>query len=423
MRPSSSIVAIVGVLALGLLLLTWGWFRSTEHTDESQSARVHQSEARGERRIGRGLDARDSDNAGGRTRSVGGSLIDDDSGPLTDGRVDLWCDDGRLGSRTKVDADGNFVGPACSGRTCARLVHPVFEQPEAWELEPGVMRELAVARAPGVAGIVVSSEEAIPNANVLLRRGQQRATARSDADGTFSLALPRDRPCDACDGGRVDGCHVGDPPTAGSANLLVWAPGFAAHEIEVALESRAPLRVVLPPPAPAITGRIVGSDGRPIALRTVVLAINLERDAEQHAAAVDAEGSFAFADLAQAHYRIRAIRDGQELAALDRAAPGDLVELRVERALHGRDLRIEVRDAEDGPVPGARVDGGPFRGVQTDEFGRVEAREVLPGRYTLSVRMAGCPVQRAGVEFGQDGDTPVHQLVRLPVGCVMPESD
>src|SRR5690606_24832185 len=152
--------------------------------------------------------------------------------------------------------------------------------PEAWELEPGVARELVVAPAPGVTGTVVSeSGEAIADAKLLLRRGQLRATGRSDVDGTFGVALPRERPCDACDVEQVEqveqveGCRrVGDPPADGSARLLVWAPGFAPHEIEIGLESGAPLRVVLPAPAPAITGRIVGPDGSPITLRTIVLA-------------------------------------------------------------------------------------------------------------------------------------------------------
>lgn len=429
MRVEPGIAVGVAVLALGLLL-TWAWFESAERADEPQSAATNQSESETVigSRSGDGIRTRDRDDPGAPTRSVGGSLIDEQSGPLTDGRVDLWCDDGRLGSRVKVDADGNFVGPACSGRTCARLVHPAFEQPEAWELEPGLMRELSVAPAPGVAGTVVSiseSGEEIADANLLLRQGELRATGRTDADGTFALALPRERPCDACDGERVEGCRAGDDPPITPATLLVWAREWAAREIEVVLAPQTSLRVVLAVPAPAITGRIVGRDGSPIALRTVVLAINREREAEQHAAVVDAKGSFEFTSLADAEYRIRAIRDGQELAVLDSAAPGDRVELRVERALHARDLHIEVHDHDDRPIPGARVDGGPFRGAKTDEFGLVEAREVLPGRYTLSVRVSGCPVVRTSAEVGPeaDADTPMHELIRLPAGCVMSGSD
>lgn len=428
-EPGIAIAAGVGLLALGLLL-TWSWFESSEPDDgEIQGVVHHGSEREGGRRIGPGIASSDADEANASTRSVGGSLVDAESGPLADGRVDFWCEDGRLGSRMKIDADGNFAGPACSGRTCVRLVHPMFEQPEAWELEPGSMRELSVVRAPGIAGTVVGeSGDPIANANLLLRVGQQRATARTDADGTFAVALPRERPCDACDGEDVDACRVGDLPTGGlatarEANLLVWAPEFAPREIEIPLESQAALRVVLAPPAPAITGRVVGPDGTAIGLRTVVLAIHREREAEQHAAVVDADGSFSFADLADADYRLRALRDGQELAVLDRAAPGDRVELRVERAVHGRDLHVEIRDADDRPTPGVRVDGGPFRGAKTDEFGRAEAPEVLPGRYTLSVRVAGCPVVRTDVEVGFGADAPVHELVRLPAGCVMSGSD
>jgi hypothetical protein len=305
-------------------------------------------------------------------------------------------------------------------------VHPVFEQPEAWVLEPGVTRELVVARAPEIAGTVVDElGEPIANANFLLRQGRQRATARSDVEGSFAMSLPRERLCDACDGAQIDACRVGDPPTEMtlSSNLLVWAPELAPRTIELELAPQTSLRVVLSSPAPAITGRVVGADGVPIGLRTMVLATNREQEGEQHAAAVAVDGTFSFTDLADADYRIRAVRDGQELAALDSAAPGDRAELRLERALRGRDLRVEIRDGGDHPIPGARVDGGPFRGMQTDASGRVEAPEVLPGRHTLSVRVAGCPVVRKDVIIDREADTPVHELVRLPSGCVMSGSD
>jgi hypothetical protein len=37
--------------------------------------------------------------------------------------------------------------------------------------------------------------------------------------------------------------------------------------------------------------------------------------------------------------------------------------------------------------------------------------------------VAGCPVVRVGVEVDPETDTPVHELVRLPAGCVMSGSD
>jgi hypothetical protein len=424
-EPSIAIVAGLGVLALGLLV-AWGWFGAVEAPPSSGAgARASEAETRSASRGGQGPDRDGGHEADASALRVGGSIVDDESGPLTEGRVDLVCEDGRLGSRVRVDDEGNFEGPACSGQTCARLVHPVFEQPEAWAFEPGSVRELAVVRAGGFAGTVVSTlGEPIPNANLLLRRGELRATARSDADGGFALALPRERPCDACDRPGVDRCRAaGDRPTTDLANLLVWAPEFAPRELEVALDGQDSLELVLSPPAPAITGRIIGADGMPIGLRIMVLAINLEREAEQHAAEVDADGSFSFADLADAHYRIRAIRDGHELAVLDSAAPGDQVELRIERALHASDLRVEVRDADDRPTSGARVDGGPFRGAKTDEAGQVEAQDVLPGSYTLSVRVPGCPIVRMGIEVPADTEAAVHELLRLPADCVISGPD
>ncbi len=422
-QPSIAIAAGVGVLALALLLVfdlgDRNSDRSSTQTGVGTDGETHGA-PRGASGREQGPTHRAGDPANVSDRTVGGTLIDSETGPLSEGRVDLWCDDGHLASRVRIDADGNFSGPACDGTTCARLVHSVFEQPEAWELEPDVARELAVVAAPGIEGTVVStSGEPIPDAKILLGHGSRRATARSDTDGDFALALPRARPCDACDdeAAQVHCRSPTDLATDGSANLFVWASTFAPHELEVTLQRETSVRVVLPPPAAPITGRIVGPDGAPVGPRTVVLATHTERDAEQHAAEVDADGSFSFADLAQAHYRLRAIRDGHELAVLDSAAPGDRVELRVAQAVRGRDLRVEVRDDGDRPTPAVRVDGGPFRGVETDARGRVEADDVLPGSYTLSVRVAGCPVFRTKVEV-QPGLDAALEIVRLPASCV-----
>lgn len=424
MRVRPRIFIAVGVLVLGGLLAI-GWLRSHDSNAEGGRGRTQPTraaEAPAARQHG-GVEERESDAANSLGKVVGGSLIDEETGPLAEGRVDLFCDDARSIARAPIDADGNFEGPACSGRTCARLVHATFEQPEPWVLEPGVRRQLAVVAAPTLAGTVVStSGEPIPDAKFLLRLGPMRASARSDVDGAFTISLPRARPCDPCDGDARVGCRAPEEaPTDGSASLLVWAPQFAPQELELTFERDEPLRVVLSPPAPPITGRVVGSDGTPIGLRFVVLATHREREAEQHAAEVSADGSFSFADLAHAEYRLRAIRDGHELAMLDSAAPGDQVELRVAQTLQGRDLHIEVRDDLDRPTPAVRVDGGPFRGAKTDARGRVEAREVLPGSYTLSVRLAGCPVVRTTIDVDvESGLDPMHQLVRLPAACVIP---
>lgn len=421
-----AIAAGAAVLALGLLILAIAGGDSTRSIfapgDRSGAARS--TDALATRARERGSDASGVDGADTATSIVAGSLIDEETGPLAEGRVDLWCDDGNLGFRARVDDEGNFAGPACSGRTCARLVHSVFEQPDAWVLEPGVVRELTVVAAPKILGTVISaSGEPIPDAKLLLRQGPRRAVARSDQAGAFALALPSGRPCDPCDVEAGPHCRAPEAhSTDRSAKLFVWTAGFASHEVEVTLDREDPMQLVLSPPAPPISGRVVGPDGTPVGLRTVVLAIHGERDAEQHAAEVDSDGSFSLGDLAPGRYHLRAIRDGHELAVLDSAAPGDRVELRVAQPLRGRDLEVEIRDDRDQPTPGAWVDGGPFRGAKTDARGRVEAREVLPGAYTLSVRVAGCPLVRTRVEIGA-GHAVVHELVRLPTTCVISSPD
>jgi hypothetical protein len=359
------------------------------------------------------------DPAGLPLRVVGGVLVDPELGPLAAGRVDVWCDDGHLVERVQVDEEGRFVARACTGVTCARLTHPAFEQPEAWALEPGSLPELEVVSAPSVIGYVrSSSEEPVANASLLVRSSDgRRATARSDLDGAFAVSLPGVRPCDPCDRRtmtpecREERGHA----SPGHAQLLVTAPGFAPLEIEVALDGGEELELHLPSPAAPIRGRVLGREGAPFGSRTVVLATNLEREAEQHAAKVDARGEFELGELAEASYRLRAVRDGRELATLDTAAPGDDVELRADIPARYVDLKLELRDGEGQPVVGAQLDGGPLRGAVSDASGRVEAVDVLPGNYTLRVRAADCPAVRVEIELAPAAQLP--EIVVLPQEC------
>lgn len=350
---------------------------------------------------------------------VGGLLVDLERGPLASGRVDLWCELAQPHGHAAVDDDGRFVGSACPGVTCARLVHPAFEQLGAWELEPGVEHELEVRPALGVAG-VVRSREGMPVADaslVLSAKDGHRVTTHSDSVGEFAVALPGLRPCDMCDtaSSRGDCLHDGGDRAVEQARLHVSAPTFAPLAMEVTLGA-GPTVIELGPPAAPLVGQLLDGNGRPFGARTRVLATNLESELDRHAAAVDALGHFELRALADARYRLRAVRDGRALAHLDSAKPGDTVELR--STLAGRvALELEVLDAAGDPLVGARVDGGPFRGAKSDARGVVEAVDVLPGAYPLRVRTGACPVVRRELEVEDDGSAHVQATVSVPSDC------
>lgn len=202
--------------------------------------------------------------------------------------------------------------------------------------------------------------------------------------------------------------------------MLISADGFAPLPHEFTAHGEVLLDLVLEHPGLALRGRVLGRDGEPFDERTRVLASNREREQERHAADVDAQGRFAFEELAEdAEYRLRAIRDEREIADLALARPGDRVELRAGVSAHGSTLIVEVVDVEAEPIIGARVDGGPFRAASTDTAGRVEADEVLPGRYTVRVRRADCAAIRETIALepgGADSGAWVRR-VQLPENC------
>ncbi|PRP97640.1 hypothetical protein ENSA5_31460 [Enhygromyxa salina] len=354
--------------------------------------------------------------------AVMGVVVSPELGPLASGRIDLWCRDGELAARVAVGEDGSFSGPACPGTTCVRLVHPAFEQPRGWELEPDEARELTVVHAAQVRGTVLSTAgDAIADASLIVHDADgRRVAARSDAGGEFRAAIPGLRPCDACDLERGTPTCRADPRPASTSRgrVLVSASDYAPVEVEVELEIGAeiPLELVLPPPAAPITGRVLGLDGRPFGARAMALATNVAREAEQHACAVDESGSFVLSGLGDGRYRLRVVRDGRELATADDVAPGDEIELRAEVPARGVTLGIKVTAADDRPMAKVRVDGGPFRGAWTDDEGYVAAASVLPGRYTLRLRAAKCPVVREIVDVAAPGMV-TPRIVRLPPGC------
>jgi hypothetical protein len=352
---------------------------------------------------------------------IGAVLVAAEDGPLTLGVIELWCDDGRFAERVWIDEDGSFTASACATTTCVRLRHPIYEQPIAWALAPGERRELEVSSAPRVHGVVVDPIGlAVPAASLVVRSDDgRRVGARTDAAGAFVAALPGLRPCDSCDRERGSPvCREHAPAREGHLHgrVLVSAPAFAPAEFDVDLEAAASTELVLAPPAAPITGVVRGTDHELFELRTKILATNVALADEQHHAQIE-DGRFELRGLADARYRLRAVRDGRELAVLDNVAPGAEVELRADQPARGIALQLEILDASAQPVDGVRVDGGPFTAAMSDHAGRVAAFDVGYGSYTLRVRAGDCEVVRVVVDVTPRQADDVQQTLRLPSSC------
>lgn len=428
------LLALVGLIVA--LLVAWSFWDSQRRTivrEPPQTERVigDQPDASGPG-AGVGPVAGEAAAAQPSAGLIRGQIIDPVSGPLTEGRIELHCSGGFLAA-TAVEQEGTFEGPACAeGTTCVRLIHPGVEQPRAWELEPNTPVQLQAQPAPSVSGVVVDAGgDPVAGAELLVRRGAAQITIGTDAAGEFAVAIPRLRPCDRCEPSFEPNTKLDcrGPNTAGErgpVRVLAMAPGHAPVETELELAGGLgvgvgegggePVRLVLPPAAPAITGVVRGRDGAPFDARTRVLATNIEREYEQHAAPVDARGQFRFGGLAPAEYSLRAVRDGREIAELALARPGDELELRSDLSAQGSTLTVEVVDADGAPVVGARIDGGPLRAAFTDINGEVEVAEVLPGNYTLRIRASDCAVIREAVELAADRGPWLH-TVRVPANC------
>jgi hypothetical protein len=131
----------------------------------------------------------------------------------------------------------------------------------------------------------------------------------------------------------------------------------------------------------------------------------------------DDAGEFAFTGLGEGRYRLRALRDGVELASGESEAGAKLV-MRATRSARGSTLELELRDEQGLPLVDVRVDGGPFQAARSDELGRVIASDVFAGAYDLRLRPAGaeCGVSRERIEIPAVAR---DQTIRvdLSVGC------
>ena len=377
-----------------------------------------------------GVAARDADlSAAARVR---GAVVDQDELPVDGGSLILSClgpDDTVRpieGGIVKIAEDGSFEGPACRHRVCARLAHPGFVPAEPWLLEPGREHTLHARTLPRLEGEVQGPDGApIEAARVtFIPTGPDpdptavvplvtRSTV-TDADGMFSVAWLERPPCDPCQEVQR-GCETPPLPVLDAFVIVVSAQGLAPAraEIDVLTHDDEPVVIRLAGGAAPLVGEVVDGTGAPYS-RAYVLARSLQRPREQRRADV-VDGRFEVHGLGEGPHELRAIQDGVELARLASANPGDEVQLTGDVSATGPDVVLEVVDA-DGPVP-ARIDGGPFRDVTTDEDGRVSASAVLPGELRLRVRPFGRPARMVTISVPERPVEPGEPVaLRVEVG-------
>jgi hypothetical protein len=218
----------------------------------------------------------------------------------------------------------------------------------------------------------------------------------TDADGTFSAAWIERPPCGPCEHARSE-CESRTLPVYDQLLVVVRADGYMAGEILIDVpmpETRGqagstpdqPITVAIAPSEASTSGRLIDRAGRAYP-RAYVLARSSERPYEQHRAEV-VDDLFELDGLGEGLYDLRAIQDGVELATRAGVRAGDEVELVGDPRADGPDV-VLVLHLDGRPARGLTVDGGAFRGAETDMQGEVRAAQVLPGSFRVRVRSPG----------------------------------
>lgn len=364
---------------------------------------------------------------------VRGRVVDTDGSPVAEGRVILHCLAHGADSSAPIEGgvvelgpEGEFAGPGCRGSVCVELRHATLLPRDPWVLEPNAPAATLVARPlERVVGSVSDAEgRPVAGAQVLVRRGRDSDepgalppfTSRntvSDGEGFFNFARVERPPCDLC--GEASGrCEPGDArevPTYATLLVIARAPGFRPTEVEVGVDDDEPWQIVLLPPLAPLQGTLTDAEGRAYP-RARVLARAQARGHELHQAKASS-GEFSLVELGEGAYDLRAVQDGVELARSGGHVAGETVTLVGQAPAPGRSLVVEVvRRGTDLPVAGAVIDGGPFTGARTDADGTVRAEQVIPGTYTLGIRVRGLGSQRGALTV-PGGEEPLRERVEV----------
>ena len=372
-------------------------------------------------RIARPSDARDGESPSielRRAARISGRVIDTNGAAIARATVELvaWTDDrlalGPLTIASTLSTDsGEFACEASGARDDAtlflRATHPDHPPgaPSTPYLEDAgldvdnVVVELHAGGA--LAGVVRDDDgplggvEVRPIASIEGETIELDRTATTDARGHFRLA----------------GLAFGE------YSLRIDARGYAPllSERFTVLAGAETLQELALEREAAITGRVVDSDGRPIAAS--IEAIDVRRPGFVHgrrATATDQRGEFRLGSLHSGPYRLRVRAQGFATGALDDVfAPRDVeITLRAPGRIRG-----ELVGASDGaPVTSARLtlvpatdttrvhDALPSFVVATD--GSFACDRVPPGAYRLLVDAPGFRPAAHEVVVHEDDDSP-----------------
>ncbi len=259
-----------------------------------------------------------------------------------------------------------------------------------------------VQLAPGatVRGVVVDAQgEPVAEAEVLAQGGGRAEIARflnglegpsavTAGDGSFALE-------DLAPGAPLD--------------LIAIHPGYAPGEAPgVAVPSAAPVRIVLQPTS-RVSGRVTGSDGKPVAGANVGLDESSRGSAQRlweislrasHKAVTDDAGSFSFEGVSPGpialvadapRHQVQAltgleVKPGQDLSGVEIVLPAAA-------AVEGRVLLPDGRPAEGAEVTVAEpARNGAFSASpsgRADDTGHYRIERVSPGPHTLEAYAEG----------------------------------
>jgi protocatechuate 3,4-dioxygenase beta subunit len=281
--------------------------------------------------------------------------------------------------RADTDAQGRFrlvaLGPgdhvleaAAAGYASRRVEVSVRlgAQADAGDiaLEVGLAIRGKVKEKAGAA-IADARIEAIPSSRVLPLRWTGPRDARSEADGSFTVA--------------------GLDP--GPYRLRVLAPGFA--EVERPAEAAGDKVEIVLSPAGTITGLVVDEKDRPVeAFRAVARSASREGRGIHRSAGTEAtahpEGRFTLEDVAEGTYVVEVTAPEHPGATVSdvKVTPGTSTDVGRVRLTAGGTVKGTVVDTSGGAISGARVMVVP-RGPGSPSVSGLEAESEMGGAFEI----------------------------------------
>ena len=247
---------------------------------------------------------------------------------------------------------------------------------------------LVVERGAAIRGLV-TSEDGQPVAEAIVSLGT--LSTRSDAEGGYQLT----------------GLE------AGEQHLLVEHQAFqtASRDLVLTLDDQEEDFVLRP--GKRIAGRVVDSDGLPVARARLAMAPSDPSEQRRYQASSQDDGTFSWPGVADGHYQLAVQKPGftraQQTIELEESSDSmDDVEIVLRRGttLSGQLLGLPLEQLADSAVVLSYEDGTE-RTLAPDFEGRFEARDLRPGGWRLTANAGGGRRQASASLVIQSGD--VHR--------------